>query len=60
MAWLWSDDVARMLIDEGLVEASRVSEWIASPVAFAVAEDADPRAVGSGLLGLDQPEASVA
>ena len=60
MAWLWSDDLARMLVAEGQAEPSQVAEWIASPVAFAVDDEADPRVLGPELLGLERTGRSVA
>ncbi len=52
MAWLWSDDLARLLISKGMTDASRVAEWIHTPVAFAVPDDVDPEEVAAALLGV--------
>ncbi len=60
MAWLWSDDLARLLIEEGAAEPSSLADWITSPVAFAVPEDADPRLVAADLLGVASDTQSVA
>jgi hypothetical protein len=51
MAWLWTDDLARTLIAEGVVGREAVQDWISRPVGIAVADDADPAQVGRYLLG---------
>lgn len=51
MAWFWTDDLARILIDEGAVSREAVQDWISRPVGVAVAEDADPVQIGRFLLG---------
>lgn len=51
MAWFWTDDLARILIDEGAVGREAVQDWISRPVGIAVAEDADPAQIGRFLLG---------
>lgn len=53
MAWFWTDDLARTLLDAGIVERSSVEEWVARPVAFSAADDADPGEVAMALLGLE-------
>jgi hypothetical protein len=51
MAWFWTDDLARILIDEGAVSREGVQDWINRPVGIAGAEDADPAQIGRRLLG---------
>jgi hypothetical protein len=53
MAWFWTDDLARALIDEGVVSDDAVQEWIRRPVAVAGASDVDPVAMARSLLGID-------
>ncbi|MGF1667485.1 MAG: hypothetical protein ACFCVC_14590 [Acidimicrobiia bacterium] len=59
MAWFWTDDLARTLIEEGVVGREAVQDWISRPVGIAAADGADPAQVGRGLLG-DRPELGVA
>ncbi len=59
MAWFWTDDLARTLIDEGVVAGEAVQDWISRPVGIAVADDADPGEFGRFLLG-SHPELGVA
>jgi hypothetical protein len=51
MAWFWTDDLARTLIEEGVVGRDAVQDWISRPVGIAAADDADPAEVGRRLLG---------
>lgn len=51
MAWYWTDDMARLLLERGLVPVDRVGEWISRPVAFAGPTDADPVQVALLLMG---------
>ena len=41
MAWFWTDDLARALIESGLASATEVADWIARPVAIAGADGVD-------------------
>lgn len=52
MAWFWTDDLARVLIDAGEAERSSVSGWLERPVAIAAPEESDPLDVGRERLGL--------
>ncbi len=58
MAWFWTDDLARTLVDSGVVERSSVEEWVARPVALAAADDADPSEVAMSFLDLEMPGAA--
>jgi hypothetical protein len=52
MAWFWTDDLARILIEEGVVTRDAVQDWINRPVGIAVGDDADPTETGRSLLGV--------
>jgi hypothetical protein len=52
MAWFWTDDLARALVDAGVAERSTVESWIERPIAISAAADADPLDVGRQALGL--------
>ncbi len=58
MAWFWTDDLARTLVESGVIERSSVEEWVARPVAFAAADDADPSEVAMSLLDHEMPGAA--
>lgn len=49
MAWFWTDDLARLLLDAELAEESSVRSWLDRPVAVSGPEDADPLAVARTL-----------
>ena len=53
MAWFWTDDVARTLIDAKDIDAHQVQDWLSQPVAIAAPDGTDPRDLGRELLGLD-------
>lgn len=50
MPWFWTDDLARTLIDAGKVDQSKVSGWLAAPVAIRSGEES-AEAVAQTLLG---------
>lgn len=50
MPWLWSDDVARMLLERELARQDEVGEWLSHPVALAIEESDDPVEIGLRLL----------
>jgi hypothetical protein len=52
VAWFWTDDLARALIDAGEVERVSVTRWMERPIAVAAPEDADPLEVGRATLGI--------
>lgn len=60
MAWFWTDDLARLAIEAGMVEPDAVREWMARPVAVAGPDDADPLAVAGRLLGGEAEAAGAA
>jgi hypothetical protein len=52
MAWFWTDDLARALVDAGVTERSSVETWLDRPTALAAPEGADPLELGRRELGL--------
>lgn len=53
MPWYWTDDLARILIDNGRIDRSRVSGWLVAPVA--VRSDEESAEVVAGTL-LDEDD----
>lgn len=51
MAWYWTDDMARLLLDRDLVPVDMVGEWITRPVALAGPADGDPVQIALALIG---------
>lgn len=41
MAWIWTDDLAGLLIDDAGFDPAACSSWIRRPVAYALPDDAD-------------------
>jgi hypothetical protein len=58
MTWLWTDDIARALIERGVASSPQVEEWIERPFAIAVDDGRDPFEVGEALLGLTEAGAA--
>lgn len=51
MAWLWTDALAALLVEHDRVAATRVADWVERPVAYRLAEDAEPLDLARSLLG---------
>lgn len=51
MAWFWSDDLARVMLEAGEASERQVREWISLPVAIAGTADADPLDIARLLAG---------
>jgi hypothetical protein len=45
LAWFWTDDLARLLLDAELAEEPSVRSWIDRPVAISGPDDAEPLTV---------------
>lgn len=58
MAWLWTDDIARALLECEVVARSQVVDWIERPFAVFVAEGSDVVDVGRSLLGVTETGAA--
>ncbi len=54
MVWFWSDDLARELLECGIVEPDSVRGWLSKPLAFAAIAEEDAASVGRRLLGLEK------
>ncbi len=52
MAWFWTDDLARLLIESGVADSS-VSELLARPAAIAAADEAAALQALGRAAGLD-------
>ena len=49
--FVWSDELALLLRDEGEATARQLSHWIASPVGYRLPEGTDPVDFARQLLG---------
>lgn len=59
MAWFWTDDLARLLIEAGTSERS-LSELLSRPAAVAASDEAQALAIARRLAGLDPAESDAA
>ena len=59
MAWFWTDDLARLLIDAGTPERA-LSELLSRPAAVAAPDEAKALEVAKRLAGLDPAESDAA
>jgi hypothetical protein len=50
MVFVWSDDLALLLRDEGEASTNQLGHWISSPIGYRVPEDTDPIAFARRLL----------
>ncbi|MBT8165092.1 MAG: hypothetical protein HKO63_04165 [Acidimicrobiia bacterium] len=50
MVFVWSDDLALLLRDEGEASTNQLGHWIASPVGYRLPDDTDPVAFARRLL----------
>ncbi len=51
MPWFWTDEIAKRLVDSGVVEQREVRNLIERPYAVAIPEGSDPEAILLELLG---------
>jgi hypothetical protein len=51
MAWFWSDDLARVLLEAGEASDAEMRDWIQRPVAIAAAPDTDPLTLARRMAG---------
>lgn len=56
MAWLWTDTLAALLVEQDRVPPARVAEWVDRPVAYRLAEEAEALELARDLLE-GRPEA---
>jgi hypothetical protein len=52
VTWLWSDTLAALLVDRDQVAAASLHSWVERPVAYRLAEGADPVELARRLLGV--------
>ena len=50
MVFVWSDELALLLRDEGIASPRQLSRWITSPIAYRLADGEDPITLGRRLL----------
>ncbi len=56
MVFVWSDDLALMLRDEGDATTRELIHWIASPIAYRLPDGESPVAFARRLLQDDAPD----
>lgn len=54
--WMWTDDLAALLVERELADPADVAVWRARPYAVSVEPDADPLDVAGRLLGPAEAE----
>ncbi len=54
--WFWTDDLARILVDAGLVSRERVQDWLDSPTGVAIGDGVDALEAAKALAGLEEPQ----
>ncbi|MGI9611095.1 MAG: hypothetical protein ACR2NL_12450 [Acidimicrobiia bacterium] len=50
MVFVWSDDLALLLRDEGEASTTQLGHWISSPIGYRLPDDTDPTAFARRLL----------
>lgn len=50
MAWCWTDALALLLVEHDRVAPTRVADWVERPVAYRLADDAQPLELARRLL----------
>jgi hypothetical protein len=56
MAWFWSDDLARVLLEAHEASEAEMRDWIQRPVAIAAAQDTDPLMLARRIAGHENGE----
>jgi hypothetical protein len=56
VVFVWSDELALLLRDEGIASPRQLSRWITSPVAYRLADGEDPLTLGLRLFA-EEPAA---
>jgi hypothetical protein len=59
VAWFWTDDLARLLIDAGTPERA-LSELLSRPAAVAASDETKALEIAKRLAGLDPAESDAA
>ena len=59
MAWFWTDDLARLLIDAGTPERE-LSELLSRPAAVAASDEIRALEIAKRLAGIDPAESDAA
>jgi thioredoxin-like negative regulator of GroEL len=59
VAWFWTDDLARLLIEAGTSERA-LSELLSRPAAVAASDEMEALEVAKRLAGLDPAESDAA
>ena len=50
MVFVWSDNLALLLRDEGEASTNQLGHWISSPIGYRLPEDTDPATFARRLL----------
>lgn len=59
MAWFWTDDLARLLVESGVGEHA-VSELVSRPAAIAASDESAALAAARRLAGLPEEQSDAA
>jgi hypothetical protein len=51
MQWFWTDDLAALLIEQGLVGPERLIAWTSRPVAYSTTDGMDELEMARRLIG---------
>lgn len=51
MRWFWTDDLAALLVEHGLVSPERLRDWTLRPVAYAAPEETEGLDLARALIG---------
>ena len=51
MRWFWTDDLAALLIEQGLAGPERLLGWTRSPVSYSAPDETDGLEVARRLIG---------
>ena len=57
MEFVWSDELAALLIEEDAMDPSQFRSWLSRPIAYRLPEDASPLVFGRRLLELERAPA---
>lgn len=58
MAWFWTDDLARTLIEQGQDEPAEIAKWLRYPSAVSAPAGTDQEDLARRLAGLEAVDAA--
>ncbi len=60
MAWLWTDALAALLVEQDQVAPARVAGWVERPVAYRAGDGEEALELARGLLGRKEEQPAAA